>query len=103
MQAMKSKWSYALIIKVANQYKSKMAFRIGDPKAYQAAARYKLLDEIFGGSRWTDASVRAEAKKYKTRGAFRKGSIGAYQYARKHDVLDDLFLSEMEAREFIEI
>jgi len=89
------RWTYEMIKDEAQKYKTRGEFSKGSSKAYHAAIRINILDDVCSHmelvrTNWTYEMIKNEAQKYKTRGEFRKGSIKAYKAAQKMNILDDV-------------
>lgn len=90
----KNNWNYDILQKEALKYQSRQQFNKNNPRAYKAAYRKNLLDEICshmaGNIMWDKEMIYKEALKYDTRANFQKLSPKAYEAARKRKLLDDV-------------
>lgn len=91
------KWTKELLLAEALNYNTRSEFQAENRKAYAAALRQGIIDEICGHMhkaqrklKWTKDRLMEEARKYKSRVAFSKGSGGAYNSARKRGLLDEV-------------
>ena len=89
------KWSLVSLRTEAAQYSSRNAFNKGSRKAYKAAWKMDILNEICQHMtrpqsviKWTLETLKVEAQRYKTRTEFAKGSSGAYNAAWRNGWLD---------------
>lgn len=83
------------------KYNSRNEFKIGNNKAYEAARRKGILDEVCSHMItkhiiWTEEMIREEALKYNTRTEFKNNS-GGYKAAKRRGILDDV-CSHMKKR-----
>jgi hypothetical protein len=93
-------WTYEMIKLAASVYKTRYDFQKKNPKAYKAAYRRGILDEVCSHmmvmrKRWTDEELHKIAKKYDTKSAFQKGDNAAYGYAFRRGLID-LICAHME-------
>lgn len=91
------KWTKELLLAEALKYNTRSEFQAENRKAYAAALRQGIIDEICCHMqkapkklKWTKDRLMEEARKYKSRVAFSKGSGGAYNSARKRGLLDEV-------------
>jgi hypothetical protein len=89
------KWSYDQLKIESLKYSSRADFRKNNYKAYSAAWRNGILDDIckhmeYKIHYWTDEALAQEALKYKTRNEFAKNSPEAYQTAYKRKILEEI-------------
>jgi hypothetical protein len=86
-------WTPETVKKESLKYQTVKDFRLGSPKAYNAANRNGWVPElglIDTDVRWDYESVSNLAKKYKTRKEFSNNNNGAYQFAIRNKILDDI-------------
>lgn len=100
----RNKWTFEKLQKEALKHKSRSSFLKGCNKAYRAALKMGVLNEICthmpihvdqSGSnnpsfKWTDCKLEDEALKYSTKKEFREKSNGAYQTIKKRGLLNKL-------------
>lgn len=93
----RTNWTKEKLLIEANKYKSRNEFKNECRKAYDAARRKGMLDEICTHMPKTLKSkvnsindVKIEALKYKTRSEFWEKSNTEYQYAVKHKIIDEV-------------
>lgn len=98
-------WTRKKLKELASKYKTRKELRIDNPSAYDAALKYKIVDDLFKDhsnkgylykepnekTNWTKEMLQEEANKYKTRREFLINNTRAYNFAYKHDLLNDLF------------
>ena len=89
------RWSLGNLRTEAVQYSSRNAFNKGSRKAYKAAWRMGVLNEICQHmtrpqpvNKWTLEALKIEASKFQTRTEFAKKASGAYTAALKMDCID---------------
>ena len=95
-------WTFEMIHEEALKYKTRAEFEKKSYKAYQAAGRVGIVDEVCSHmeaqlTSWTKKLIHEEALKHKTRIEFQKKSSKAYQAAKKRGILDEV-CSHMEAQ-----
>jgi predicted GIY-YIG superfamily endonuclease len=86
-------WTPETVRKESSKYQTVKDFRLGNPKAYNAAQRNGWVPELGLTNtevRWDYDSVAKIAKKYKTRKEFGDNNPGAYQYALRNKIMDDI-------------
>jgi hypothetical protein len=88
-------WTPELIRQEFNKgnYEGRGDLQIKNPNLYEAARRYKMLDELIPDIyKWTPELIRQEFKKgdYKSRTDFQTKNNALYQVARNRDMLDEL-------------
>ena len=66
------KWTYDMIKNEASKYSSKNEFKKNSNRAYQAALRNNIMDDLFENVNitWDEDLVRNESLKYKTKNEF---------------------------------
>ena len=98
----KRKWTKQVIQAEALKYQKKSDFNNGCKRAYAAAYKMGILDDVCSHMQvlktdWTMQLLQNEATKYRTRTEFEKGSSGAYQFALRRGWLDEI-CSHMEVK-----
>lgn len=88
-------WTRELIAEEALKYATRSEFARGNSRAYHAAKRRKILDEVCKHMKpkpkaWTPEQIKAEALKYRSRTEFLTGSKSAYHAACRLGVLNDV-------------
>jgi very-short-patch-repair endonuclease len=90
----KYKWSFEIIHKEALKYQTRIQFQKGSTRAYRAAMRRGLLENVCSHMStdywWTKEELHKEALKYKTRTEFQIKNGAAYQSARKGGLLNSI-------------
>lgn len=86
-------WSFEKMEFEAKKYQTKKQFKAESPKAYSAARKAGVINQICrhmrpASQKWCNDEVISEAKKYKTRDSFMRGSGGAYVAARSLGIID---------------
>jgi hypothetical protein len=85
-----SRWTKAMVAKLAKRYPSKVAFNRAHPNAYAAAVRRGWLNDVCRHTKraksgrqkiWTKEQVIAIAATYSTKKALRSAVPGAYNAA----------------------
>ena len=89
------KWTKKIIQAEALKYKKKTDFIHGSKRAYAAAYKMGILDEVCSHMQvfktdWTMQMLKHEAMKYSSRAQFENGSSGAYQFALRRGLLDEI-------------
>jgi hypothetical protein len=89
------KWTKQIIQAEALKYQKKSDFNNGCRRAYGAAYKMGILDEVCSHMQvfqrdWTMQMLKYEALKYETRTQFENGSSGAYQFALRRGILDEI-------------
>ena len=93
----KSKWRIEKIKEESKKYKSRSEFWANSKKAYSAAYRLKILDEVCSHMKgvkqknyWTKERCMEFAKQFKYRSQFLKSKGGAYKAAYRLKILDEV-------------
>jgi hypothetical protein len=91
----RAKWTVETLQTEASKYLSRFEFQTENRKAYQAAHKRGLLDQICKHMEakyrdWSDKELQEEALKYLNRNEFKKNSHSAYRVAIKRKVLDQI-------------
>ncbi|MCP4935047.1 MAG: GIY-YIG nuclease family protein [bacterium] len=94
----KGYWTKKRILEQAEQYGTRSAFKRGSSKAYQAAQKLRILEEVCASlplqSRpagyWTKKRIQEEANNYTRRPDFKKGSSAAFSAAEKSGQMDEV-------------
>jgi hypothetical protein len=87
-------WTFERVHEETLNYKTRSVFQKGSPRAYDAARRLGIMDQVCSHmpklilQSHTADSIAAEALKYETRYAFRKGSHNAYNAAQRRGIMD---------------
>lgn len=90
----KIKWTAETALEEGRKYSTRVEFLKANKKAYAAADRRGLLDQLYPRQRadWSDDNkVLAEGRKYTSRLQFIQGSVGAYEAAKRCGLLDQLY------------
>jgi len=103
-----TKWTKKALQKEADKYEYRIDFYKNNTHAYSAAARKKLLDELFKNHKnngysnnhvkygyWNEEKIQEEANKYETRSEFREHNGSAYMTATKLKILNDIFKNHL--------
>lgn len=94
-------WSEENIRVKASNYNTKTEFKENCSKAYRAALKLKIINDLgFKVLRkpknfWTESVVKKEADKYKTKLEFKENAKNAYAAAIRLGIIDNLGLKEM--------
>lgn len=98
------KWSIELLQAAANEFSNRTDFARGNPSAYSAAAKRKVLDQICGhmiakqAPRYTDDQLRETAARYQHVGDFREAHASMYAAIQSRGLKH--FTAHMTARPF---
>ena len=95
-------WTPERLQDEANKYKTRKEFKDGNIRAWSAANKHGLMNDIFDKHEkqgrilypkgyWTPKRIQDEANKYKTRKEFSEKSSPAYDAACKQKLLDVVF------------
>jgi hypothetical protein len=102
MSKKRAGWTYEAIQEIANHFKGRKEFQKGDNRAYQAAQRLGVLDQVcehmsFKRKDWSDESkIQEEANRYNSRSDFAERNGSAYGAACKIGI--DKFCAHMPAK-----
>jgi len=97
MKQARKKWTFEEIAAEAAKFDSRAAFASESNRAYNAAWRQGILDQVCGHmevspiysqKRWDRESVFAEALKFNSRAEFKRENSGAYCFAINNGFLD---------------
>lgn len=90
-------WSVEKLKKEALKFSKKKDFKKQSFKAYRAAQKRGLLDQLCSNMEpnlynvpWTKEDLKKEALKYNSRNEFKKNYEGAYVTARKLKIMEDI-------------
>lgn len=89
------KWTKEKIKIEALKFETRGDFRKNSPKAYDAASRNKILNDVCSHMKyvlnyWTKEKIEIVAKKYNSRWDFQRHSPNEYSVAHKHKWLNEL-------------
>ena len=88
-------WTKEMIVEEAKLFSDRGEFSRESSKAYKAAQKRGLLDEVCSHmtcyyTKWTDELLYATAKKYDSRSDFQKYSQGAYLAAKRFGIFEEV-------------